>query len=180
MSDEPTYQWDLVDNLAQQLAAMTEDRNLWVRRADKTWHEKKFLDEIEDLRNQLATMTKERDLLLGTEILSAGSGIPRTDLQSAWEKFKPTATDNFTSFVAGWRAHSHFGPARLGDEVRKKSGSEWEGKVVGYYSTELTPVGVCVESNKHRGSVQIYPITALEFVIPHNPNEAGDTPRTPR
>ena len=26
------------------------------------------------------------------------------DLQSAWEKFRLTATDNFTSFVAGWLA----------------------------------------------------------------------------
>ncbi len=50
----------------------------------------------------------------------------------------------------------------LGDRVRKKSGSQWSGRVVGYYSTALTPQGVAVESEHHVGSVQIYPATALE------------------
>lgn len=48
-----------------------------------------------------------------------------------------------------------------GDTVRKKSGSEWEGRVVGTYSTDLTPEGYCVESSTHAGSVQIYPAAAL-------------------
>jgi dihydrofolate reductase (trimethoprim resistance protein) len=52
---------------------------------------------------------------------------------------------------------------KLGDEVRKKSGSEWEGTVVGFYSTALTPEGYCVESSAHSGSVQIYPVGALEL-----------------
>ena len=52
----------------------------------------------------------------------------------------------------------------LGDLVRKKSGSEWEGKIVGFYSTELTPEGYAVESSTHKGSVQIYPAKALELV----------------
>ena len=50
---------------------------------------------------------------------------------------------------------------QLGDMVKKKSGSEWEGKVVGWYSTTLTPEGYAVESSTHKGSVQIYPVTAL-------------------
>ncbi len=50
---------------------------------------------------------------------------------------------------------------QLGDTVKKKSGSEWEGKVVGWYSTTLTPEGYAVESSTHKGSVQIYPVTAL-------------------
>ena len=49
----------------------------------------------------------------------------------------------------------------LGDLVTKTKGSEWTGRVVGYYFTALTPVGVCVESDKHAGSVQIYPESAL-------------------
>ena len=53
---------------------------------------------------------------------------------------------------------------KLGDLVRKKSGSEWEGYVVGFYSTELTPEGYAVESAFHKGSVQIYPVKALEKV----------------
>jgi hypothetical protein len=51
-----------------------------------------------------------------------------------------------------------------GDLVRKIGGSEWEGRVVGYYSTDLTPEGYAVESSAHRGSVQIYPAAALEAV----------------
>lgn len=53
---------------------------------------------------------------------------------------------------------------KKGDHVRKKSGSEWQGYIVGWYSTELTPEGYAVESNTHKGSVQIYPANALEFV----------------
>ena len=52
----------------------------------------------------------------------------------------------------------------LGTRVKKKVGSEWDGLVVGHYSTELTPCGVCVESSTHKGSVQIYPAQALEIV----------------
>jgi hypothetical protein len=54
----------------------------------------------------------------------------------------------------------------IGDHVRKRLGYAWEGKVCGYYSTALTPRGVCVESLHHAGSVQIYPEHALEMVKP--------------
>lgn len=53
---------------------------------------------------------------------------------------------------------------KLGDHVAKTYGSEWEGLVVGTYSTTLTPEGYCVESFAHRGSVQIYPAAALELI----------------
>jgi len=53
---------------------------------------------------------------------------------------------------------------KLGDTVRKVSGSQWKGKVVGTYSTELTPEGYAVESSTEKGSVQIYPAKALELV----------------
>lgn len=52
---------------------------------------------------------------------------------------------------------------KMGQMVKKIRGSEWLGKVVGTYSTELTPEGYCVESFVHRGSVQIYPASALEL-----------------
>ncbi len=52
----------------------------------------------------------------------------------------------------------------LGDRVRKKSGAAWQGRVVGWYSTKLTPEGYAVESEAHPGSVQIYPVAALERV----------------
>jgi hypothetical protein len=51
----------------------------------------------------------------------------------------------------------------IGTKVRKIKGSEWEGYIVGTYSTELTPEGYCVESSMHKGSVQIYPKSALEI-----------------
>ena len=57
-------------------------------------------------------------------------------------------------------------PARkfsLGDRVTKTKGSSWTGRVVGFYSTALNPVGYCVESETETGSVQIYPETALEL-----------------
>jgi len=53
---------------------------------------------------------------------------------------------------------------KQGDRVKKKSGSEWQGYIVGWYSTELTPEGLAVESETHKGSVQIYPAGALELV----------------
>ena len=49
----------------------------------------------------------------------------------------------------------------IGERVKKVSGSSWYGTVVGTYSTELTPEGYCVESARHPGSVQIYPVGAL-------------------
>jgi len=52
----------------------------------------------------------------------------------------------------------------LGQEVMKISGSEWQGYIVGEYSTELTPEGYAVESKDHKGSVQIYPAKALKAV----------------
>lgn len=52
----------------------------------------------------------------------------------------------------------------IGTRLRKKSGSSWQGRVVGYYSTELTDVGYCIESEREPGSVQIYPASALEPV----------------
>ena len=55
-----------------------------------------------------------------------------------------------------------------GDRVRKVGGSQWEGIVVGEYSTTLTPEGYAVESCAHAGSVQIYPAKALELVSQDN------------
>lgn len=52
---------------------------------------------------------------------------------------------------------------QIGDHVRKVKGSQWSGKVVGTYSTSLTPEGYAVESSTEHGSVQIYPAAALEL-----------------
>ncbi len=53
---------------------------------------------------------------------------------------------------------------KFGQEVRKTKGSCWQGKVVGFYTTSLTPEGYAVESRWEQGSVQIYPAAALELV----------------
>lgn len=57
---------------------------------------------------------------------------------------------------------------RHGDAVKKTKGSQWHGRVVGWYSTNLTPEGYAVESATEQGSVQIYPAAALEAWDPDN------------
>lgn len=53
------------------------------------------------------------------------------------------------------------GPFKFGDRVWKSKGSSWHGRVCGWYSTSLTPLGYNVESDREPGSVQIYPAAAL-------------------
>jgi len=65
-------------------------------------------------------------------------------------KDRPMTTENWTF--------------RLGDRVTKTKGSSWTGRVVGFYSTTLTPEGYAVESENERGSVQIYPGKFLKEV----------------
>ena len=56
------------------------------------------------------------------------------------------------------------GKFTLGDRVRKTKGSSWQGIIVGFYSTDYTPIGYAVESEREKGSVQIYPEKALELL----------------
>lgn len=58
-----------------------------------------------------------------------------------------------------WPADAAFA---LGDLVQKKGRASWRGKVVGWYRTDLTALGLAVESIFEPGSVQIYPQTTLE------------------
>lgn len=53
---------------------------------------------------------------------------------------------------------------QLGDVVKKSSGSEWAGKVVGFYSSSMTERGYAIENNIYKGSVQIYPEAALKKI----------------
>ena len=50
---------------------------------------------------------------------------------------------------------------QLGDRVTKTKGSSWTGRIVGFYSTALTPEGYAIESETETGSVQIYPVGAI-------------------
>ena len=68
---------------------------------------------------------------------------------------------------------------KIGDRVQKTKGSSWQGRIVGFYSTSLTPVGYAVESEREPGSVQIYPESALaevgaETFLHHEPGEFGE------
>lgn len=63
-----------------------------------------------------------------------------------------------------WRLGSAMARFPPGTRMRKKSGASWQGKVVGYYSTDLTEVGLAIESEREPGSVQIYPSIALEQI----------------
>ena len=55
---------------------------------------------------------------------------------------------------------------RMGDHVENISGAGWRGRVVGFYFTDLTPIGYAVESDAHSGKMQIYPEKALRLVEP--------------
>ena len=52
----------------------------------------------------------------------------------------------------------------IGTRLRKIKGSSWQGPVVGFYTTTLTPRGYAVESERETNSVQLYPEAALELV----------------
>jgi len=74
------------------------------------------------------------------------------------------SSDDISTPVAGQFAPPLRATFGLGDRVRKKSGAAWQGQIVGWYCTKLTPEGFAVESESHPGSVQIYPVAALERV----------------
>lgn len=70
----------------------------------------------------------------------------------------------------GWRADAKL---KFGDRVTKTKGASWTGRVVGFYSTALTPIGYAVESENEPGSVQIYPEAAL-MPLPPPPSSKED------
>lgn len=72
---------------------------------------------------------------------------------------------NKTQFIEQFNTFS------IGQMVTKTKGSQWTGKVVGVYSTTLTPEGYAVESDTEKGSVQIYPATALKAVFETDEND---------
>lgn len=67
----------------------------------------------------------------------------------------------------------------IGTRVCKITGSNWHGRVVGHYQTALTPDGVCVESEREPGSVQIYPARALRLVDEAGEHDSGVAGRCP-
>ncbi len=76
------------------------------------------------------------------------------------------AVPEMPQWIDGWRFE-------LNQRVRKRKGSQWQGRVVGFYMTHLTTRGYAIESETHFGSVQIYPEAALEPVAAAALKEGG-------
>jgi len=118
-----------------------------------------FIDRLNDLneeklkRSMFANNHDFVDALIlrAEEIITIQDAIIGCQARILSSKQETKLTANDTKFKRG--AH-----------VRKRSGLEWQGHVVGEYSTKLTPEGYAVESDTHAGSVQIYPAAALELV----------------
>lgn len=100
--------------------------------------------EIRQIARALASVSQPQDI----RHIGASSIVPQSSLQS----ITPTPVVNVQ------------GKFKLRDHVYKSKGPSWVGHVVGFYSTELTPVGYAVESSQERGSVQIYPEAELQYV----------------
>lgn len=83
---------------------------------------------------------------------------------STLEDARAVAEDHYQSHVPETTTSHKF---KVGDWVHKPKGSWWEGRVVGTYHTEQTPVGYCVQMNGYEnGPVQIYPEAALVATPP--------------
>jgi LmbE family N-acetylglucosaminyl deacetylase len=109
------------------------------------------------------------------DLLRAG----RDDQTSIWSKPFPGAVplSRLASLEAARSAEPVAFPVgwafREGDMVGKKSGSWWEGKIVGWYSTRDTPRGYAIQAQVSGGNgpVQIFPETAI---VSHPTPEASD------
>lgn len=82
-------------------------------------------------------------------------------LYSALGEAERYAKDLESMLPPGWPRNPKF---KIGDRVRKIKGSSWQGPIVGFYSTPLTPEGYNVMSEREVNSVQIYPASSLELV----------------
>jgi dihydrofolate reductase (trimethoprim resistance protein) len=109
--------------------------------------------------------------------VDAPAGVEQKAMQMLWDDQQPEEKEHYRSVVR--RALASTSPSapgmasvdakpagqfKLGDLVTKTKGSSWTGRVVGTYSTALTPEGYAVESSTEHGSVQIYPVSALAAI----------------
>ena len=112
---------------------------------------------------QTATMPTEHLWSLLRAIRMTPGTPPKADIfHDAYNAAVEGGMGHMAATAKALRAASTHPTFGLGDKVTKKSGSHWTGKVVGFYSTKLTPEGYAVESSTEIGSVQIYPVGALE------------------
>jgi len=143
----------------------------------------------EQLRNEMKAALSEQaeptDTYTAVDMATAAAqgfrdgqaAVEQATAQDEWEAFKRALhsqkvfkLSSATMSAAEWAWFARpaqtapQGKFSMGDLVKKSTGSEWVGRVVGWYSTEQTKEGYAVESSAHRNSVQIYPVTALEAV----------------
>jgi len=114
---------------------------------------------IDDLGSQIRAVLRDTTVLALTAFKPyvAQGGTVEEELARAHAFY---ASQVFATAPAVWIPHGSY---KLGTPVAKIKGSQWHGRVVGYYSTTLTPIGYCIESSREPGSVQLYPETALEI-----------------
>ena len=120
-------------------------------------------DHVEDMRAMVEPAPAQDEREAATDAAYAAV------VDGGWSSVKEMGVKMFQAGAEWVRAApiaqtAPLGKFRMGDLVKKSTGSEWEGRVVGWYSTEQTKEGYAVESSAHRNSVQIYPAKALELV----------------
>lgn len=181
MAEEKTHQEQVVQEMARALSTMSA-RNV------KLHHDlSAALEEIErkdeliaKLEVQvLAMSTMPRDFVVGDVVEFApsktmyrakpGAKAVVMEIRPGYVTVEWIRDDLFSTQCDGeyYKKDFRLAPESafpIGTRVRKTKGSSWQGRVCGYYSTDLTPFGICVESERESGSVQIYPASALEVV----------------
>lgn len=140
--------WKLVpeEPTEEMWGGLARDLMMWLDFENKT---------VEALRRHLAMLNVEWPKWMDDEDELKGSGVPSKGTR---------ATLIYKAMLAAAPDLASTGKFAIGSRVRKIKGSRWQGRVVGTYSTELTPEGYAVESETEHGSVQIYPAHALELV----------------
>ena len=83
------------------------------------------------------------------------------EMRSRYRSLARAALETALPMIRAKALEGGAGQFRIGDRVTKIKGSQWTGRIVGFYSTTLTPEGYAVESETEIGSVQIYPAAAI-------------------
>lgn len=126
---------------------------------------------VKALRQHLDMLGVEIPAWLESESEMKGEGVPSKGTRVAII---------YRAMIEDYLAAAPVPPATIatftiGDHVRKTKGSRWQGRIVGAYSTALTPEGYAVESDTETGSVQIYPVSALERVRGDRGSSSGES-----
>jgi len=115
-------------------------------------------------KTEVVVTQADREKAIELATILFGNGHSITNLLRSTERH--FMLDAFASHrpLTPAQAAGPVGKFSLGERVTKTKGSAWTGKVVGFYSTNLTPIGYAIESENEPGSVQIYPESALAAI----------------